>query len=207
VTEIVTGLEPADFLLPTRARAWCVQDLLFHLLLDAQRALVAFASPSDRAPDRDRVSYWEEFRPDVGDGGLAHARFARISASAYSGPEMLVAHWRSTSMAAARAAQREDPEGRIETQGHVLKAADFVDTLVLEAAVHHLDLVLELDAPGPAPEALTLTRGVLEELYGGPLPTVWEDVECVLKATGRLGLDDKDLAALAAGARRLPLLG
>ena len=30
--------------------------------------------------------------------------------------------------------------GCVETQGHVLRASDFVATLVLEATVHHLDL-------------------------------------------------------------------
>src|SRR3954453_11717366 len=48
---------------PPRAEAWNVKELLFHQLLDAQRALVALATPSQAEPDVDAVSYWAPFRP------------------------------------------------------------------------------------------------------------------------------------------------
>ena len=60
---LVAGRGTRDFLRPTGASAWCVQDLLFHQLLDAQRALVAIASPSDAEPDRDAVTYWQAYHP------------------------------------------------------------------------------------------------------------------------------------------------
>src|SRR3954464_7726527 len=86
VTRIVEALEGADFERPTGADAWNVRELLFHQLLDAQRALIAFASPSDAPPDVDAVTYWQDFRPDLGDGGAAHAVFVTKAAAAYDGP-------------------------------------------------------------------------------------------------------------------------
>jgi hypothetical protein len=38
VTGAVSRLSPRDFLRPTLTDDWCVSDVLFHLLLDAQRA-------------------------------------------------------------------------------------------------------------------------------------------------------------------------
>jgi hypothetical protein len=99
----------------------------------------------------------------------------------------------------------------VGTQGHVLGVPDFVSTLVVESTVHHLDLVVELPAgaPGaaPDPEALALTRAVLEGIHGAPLPAAWDDVTSVLKGTGRVGLTDADRAALGDAADRVPLLG
>ena len=99
----------------------------------------------------------------------------------------------------------------METQGHVLTVADLLSTLVVEATVHHLDLVVDLpaDRPGvrPLPESLALARGVLEGLYGGPLPEAWDDETCVLKGTGRVRLTAADEELLDGGSGGLPLLG
>jgi hypothetical protein len=46
-----------------------VQDLLFHQLLDAQRALVTITSPSDAQPDRDAVTCWHEYHPPAATAG------------------------------------------------------------------------------------------------------------------------------------------
>ena len=46
--------------------------------------------------------------------------------------------------------------------------ADLLSTLTVEAAVHHLDLVLRLDRPGPAAGPLAEVRRVLEGLLGRP---------------------------------------
>lgn len=196
VTAVVEPLDEAAFGRATRAAGWTVRDLLFHQLLDAQRALVALASPSDAEPDVDAASYWAAFRPDVGDGGRAHAEFVRVAASAYSSAAPLVEQWRTTSGAAARAARAVGPAVRVETQGHVITVPDLVSTLVVESTVHLLDLTLEVPG-GPPAAALRLTRGVLERLYGAPLPGAWDDSEAVLRGTGRIPDDDP----------RLPLLG
>ncbi|TDD60472.1 hypothetical protein E1263_11130 [Kribbella antibiotica] len=204
ITETVQGLSTADFGRETRCSGLAVGPLLVHLLYDAQRALIAFASPAVAEPNRDFVSYWRDFPP--GSSGDTH--FALGVAAAYRKPGVLVQHWREVSEAAVRAAARA--EGRVETQGHVLAVKDFVATLVLEATVHHLDLTLNLpNAPEPDPEALRLTVRTLDGLFGPAAWDVikWDTTTYVLKGTGRVPLDDADLDMLGAHAERLPLLG
>jgi hypothetical protein len=197
VTATVEGLDGPGFVAATRTEGWSVRDLLFHQLLDAQRALVAIASPADAEPDVDAVTYWAPFRPSAGDGGRAHAGFVRAGAAAYPSGEALVEQWRETSGAAVRAARAAGASGRVGTQGHVITVADLVSTLVVESTVHLLDLTVEVPGPPPPAGALRHTRGVLEALYAGPLPATWDDTEAVLRGTGRLPADDP----------RLPLLG
>ncbi|MGC4942578.1 maleylpyruvate isomerase N-terminal domain-containing protein [Kribbella sp. DT2] len=209
VTEVVQGLSDADFARPTRCEGMAVGALLVHLLYDAERALAAFATPSVEEPDRDFVSYWKDFPP--GPGG--DTSFVQVVASAYQRPSVgLVAHWRELSEAAVRAAAvgLADKGKRVETQGHVLAAKDFVATLILEATVHHLDLVVELpDAPEPDPEALQVTARTLDGLFGPEAWDVigWDTTTYVLKATGRVPLDAADREMLGAHAERLPLIG
>jgi hypothetical protein len=196
----------ADFARPTRT-AWTVRELLFHQLLDAQRTLVALASPADAGSeaDVDAVSYWRPFTPDA-EWNDAHAAFVRVAASAYSTSAVLVDHLATTTEASARAVAAADPAAKVETQGHVITVADLASTLVVEAATHLLDLTVDLTgSPAPPPAALAEARRVLEGLHGGPLPTGWDDVEAVLKGTGRLPLSPEDRAELGGDWR--PLLG
>jgi hypothetical protein len=195
-TAVVADLDPDGFARPTRAAAWSVRELLLHQLLDAQRALVALATPTTQPVDVDATTYWHAWHPAQGDGGAAHAAYVQRAAAAYDGTAGLVGQWRSTSAATARACAARDPGERVETQGHVITAGDLASTLVVEATVHLLDLTLHLPGEPPA-EALAHTHGVLESLYGGPLPDAWSDTEAVLRGTGRVPSDD----------RRLPLLG
>ena len=66
VTDLVAGRTDRDFDRPTRCEGLAVGPLLFHLLLNAQRALMAFASPGDPHADRDFASYWEDFPGRIG---------------------------------------------------------------------------------------------------------------------------------------------
>ena len=187
-TATVSGLSDAELERPSRADAWRLRHLLFHQLLDAQRALVAFGTgaPAGAEPDVDAVTYWRPFRPSHGDGGAAHARFVVRAAEAYDDPRVLVGVWSETAAAAARVAAGADPAGLIVTQGHVIAVPDFVSTLVVEATVHLLD------AYGVPPAgALAHTRGVLEGIHGAPLPEPPDapDADVILRATGRLPSD------------------
>jgi hypothetical protein len=90
----------------------------------------------------------------------------------------------------------------------VLRTADFSATLAVEAAVHHLDLTVDLEgcaAPDPAP--LALVRRVLDGLLGEPTPTRWDDREYALKGTGRAPLSDADRRELGPAVSRFPLFG
>jgi hypothetical protein len=196
----------ADFARPTRTD-WTVRELLFHQLLDAQRTLVALASPAepDEEPDVDPVSYWRPFFPDS-DWNAPHAEFVRVAASAYPSGEVLLDHFTTTVEAAGRAVAAADPVSRVRTQGHVITVTDLASTLVVEATTHLLDLTVDLaGAPGPPAGALSEARRVLDGLNGAPLPQHWDDVEAVLKGTGRTPLTDEERAELREGWR--PLLG
>ena len=190
----------------TRTSAWTVRELLFHLLLDAQRALVAFSTPADSPADVDNATYWRPFRPANGDGGRAHAEYVTRAAAAYSSSEVLVDQWTETSTAAAWAA-RKDRFGTVSTQGHRLRSADLINTLVVEATIHYLDLTLNLKAPSAPAKALKCVRNVPDGLLGAPLPLVWADLEHVLKGTGRVLLTPEDRDGRGDLALRFPLLG
>src|SRR5882757_9323402 len=91
LTETVQGLSDADFERGTRCEGMAVGPLLVHLLYDAERALMAFATPSTAEPDRDFVSYWRDFPAGSG----SDTSFVQTVASAYKIPsQKLVGHWR-----------------------------------------------------------------------------------------------------------------
>lgn len=208
LTAVLSGLGEAEMLLPSRCAGWTVGDVLYHQLLDARRALRTFASPSADPADRDDVSYWRAYSPCGEDSAAspeaaAHARHVRIVSSAYP-PGALRWEWTETAAAACRAA-RACAHQAVTTQGYVLRTADFVGTLAVEAAVHYLDVTVALPAAlPPDPASLALVRRVLDGLLGGPVPAAWDDVSYALKGTGRLPLTDDDRSALGALAARFP---
>ena len=211
VTTAVSELSDTDLIRPSRCAGWAVVDVLYHELLDARRALRTFATPSDDPADRDDVSYWRAYAPGTGedsapDGATAaaHARYVRVAASAYP-PTWLLWDWSETAAAARRAARACDHQF-VATQGHVLPVADFMATLAVEAAVHYLDLTVDLpSAPEPDPASLALVRRVLVGLLGAPLPDFWDDTAAALKGTGREPLTEKDRQALGSLASAFPL--
>jgi hypothetical protein len=75
------------------------------------------------------------------------------------------------------------------------------------AAVHHLDLVLRLDRPGPAAGPLGEVRRVLEGLLGRALPGGWDDVTAARRGTGREPLTEEDRTDLGPAADAFPLFG
>ncbi len=213
VATVADGLGDADLMLPSRCAGWAVGDVLYHQLLDARRALRAFATPAADAPDVDAVSYWRSYGPDSGEHeaagaaqAAAHARHVRIVASAYP-PDALAWEWRETAEAACRAA-RACPHPAVATQGHALRTADFIATLAVEAAVHYLDLTVRLPAaPPPEPASLALVRRVLDGLLGTPMPGGWDDATYALKGTGRAPVAAAERSAIGELADRLPLFG
>jgi hypothetical protein len=205
LTTVAAALTADDLMRPTRCAGWAVADVLCHQLQDARRALRVFASPAGAEPDVDDVSYWAAWSPGL-PGYAGHARHVRIAAAAYGDGE-LVWDWTETAGAAGRAA-RACPHERVATQGHVLRTADFAATLAVEAAVHYLDLTMDLpSAPPPAPEPLALVRRVLDGLSGQPGPGGWDDAEYALKGTGRVALTAADRTGLGPAAARYPLFG
>lgn len=205
VTEIVRGRPDTELIGPTRCTGWSVLDVLYHVLLDAQRALIALATPDDRIADTDYISYWRSF-PAARVGANEHARAVRIAASAFR-PTTLVQLWQETSAAAVHAARAADADLRVSTQQHVLALPDLLVTLAVEACVHALDLTVRVtDVPAPDPAPLALVRRTLDGLLGaGVTRPDWPDEEYALKGTGRLDLTGTEREMLGAAASQFPL--
>lgn len=131
---------------------------------------MAFADPLDAPPGTDAVTYWQKYVAGLEPASAPHVRFVRRSALAYENPKGLVRHWADTTRAAVSAARRTDPDATVATQGHLIRAEDFVDTLVVEATIHYLDLSQELLANPVVPaDAYAVTRATLARLVGVPL--------------------------------------
>ena len=189
----------------TALPGWTVRDLLFHLAGDAQRALVALHTPASDPVDTDAASYWSRWTPGTA-GAAAGLRATRTSASQWSsvrGPASLYA---GTARAVLHAAAAADPEQPVGTQGHVLAVGDLLSTLVVEAAVHTLDLG-EVVPAGPAPAALSEVRRVAEALLGAPVTAAVDDARLARLVTGRAAATPAERDGLGDAAGRLPLFG
>jgi hypothetical protein len=211
LTAVVSPLTDRDLLRPTRCHGWLIADLLFHVLCDAQRALVTFASPAPGPSTADSVSYWTAYpgsgRPS--DGADAAAWWVRRSTSAFPAPSGVRRLWDETAPAAARAAAAADPTTFVATQGLVLTVADFIATLVTEAVIHHLDMLVDLpDAAVPAPEALAIAVSTMDGLMSDDAvrPASWSPTDYLLKAGGRLPLTARERRELGSAAGWFPLL-
>ncbi len=186
---------------PSRCSGWAVRDLVFHLLGDAQRALVALHTPAPGPADVDAVSYWRGWQPEPPGDDLGR-RATRISASVWTRIGPLARLYAETARAVLVAARDRPARGLVATQGHVISVTDLLSTVAVEATVHQLDLGLgEPSRPG-----LAEARRVLDALLGRPAP-ITGDVRYVLVATGREPPDGEEKALLGADASRLPLFG
>jgi hypothetical protein len=192
--------------LPTRCAGWSVRDLVFHLLCDAQRALVALGTPADWPADTDSVDYWRSWQPGR-PGADAGRRSTRAMASAWTHAASLVESYAETARAVLRQVERADGAALVRTQGRVLTVEDLCATLAVEASVHHLDMLVAWPAPGPSPAAFALVRETLDGLLGRHAPPDWTDVQYVLVGTGRERLTDAERREVGSAAERFPLFG
>jgi hypothetical protein len=203
---VLSALDTEEGWQPSGCAGWAVLDLTQHLLFDTQRGLVALATPADVPADTDAVGYWRAWQPTAAEDAEDLWR-TRVTASASRGLAALAATYAEATAAVLVAASRVDPAARVRSQGHVLRVADLLSTLAVEAAVHHLDLVASLDRPGPGETPLAEVRRVLEGLAGGPLPPRWDDGTAARRGTGREPLTAADRLELGPVAARFPLFG
>jgi len=203
----VAGVDEEASWAPTGCTGWAVRDLVFHLVMDAQRGLVALHTPAPGPADRDAAGYWADWRP--GTRGAANGRrFVRVASSMFLLFGQLRGLYEETARAVVHAGSTADPADLVGTQGHVLSTADLLATLAVEATIHHLDLVAHLpEAPGPSAAGLAAVRTTLDGLLGRPVPLEWDDAHYARAATGRAPLTAAERAALGPDADRLPLLG
>jgi hypothetical protein len=201
---LAVSLDEAASWRPTGCAGWAVRDLVHHLLGDAQRALVALATPDAGPADKDATTYWIE-APGAPDADSRGIRASRTMASQWR-LDFLTASYAETAAAVLTLAGRAAPDDLIATQGHVLSVADLVTTLVVEATIHHLDLTLDLDRAGPQPVPVAVTRATLDALLGRPTPAGWDSGQWLRVATGRAGLTEDQRGYLGPDVERLPLL-
>ena len=204
ISSLTADLDATDFGQPTMCRGWTVVDVLLHQLHDAQRALVALASPASGPADVDHVTYWHAYSAE-NPGASAHAEAVRIAAAAFSHSAAVATLWRETSEAVVRVAWDAEPGKFVTTQGLVLAIDDLVATLTVEAVVHSFDIAQAVGRTPMLGSAAAFTRRTLDGLLGGPPPEKWTDDEYVLKATGRVVLSTEDGAALTGRVARWPL--
>jgi hypothetical protein len=202
---IAVSLDEREAWRHTRCAGWAVRDLLLHLLGDAQRALVALATPAAGPPDRDAITYWTD-APTGDDAEFRQLRAQRTIASAWA-LGALTRTFTETTRAVVTLAGRAAPDSLVATQGHVIQVDDLVTTLAVEAAVHHLDLVVDLNRPGPRPEPLALVRATLDGLLGHSTPPDWSDERWALVGTGRVPPSGRERRVLGPAIGELPLLG
>ncbi|SOD74807.1 mycothiol maleylpyruvate isomerase-like protein [Jatrophihabitans sp. GAS493] len=201
---VALSLSERDSWCGTGCPGWSVRDLFVHLLGDAQRALVALATPADRPADRTASSYWID-SPGQEDPESRGLRSVRTMAAAWR-LEYLAATYAETTRAVLTLAERSDSESVVATQGHALQVGDLIDTLTVEAGLHHLDLLTELDRPGPNARVLATIRRTLDGLLGHPAPSTWDDLTWARIGSGRSELSAADRAALGPDADRFPLI-
>ncbi|MEU1316747.1 maleylpyruvate isomerase N-terminal domain-containing protein [Streptomyces tibetensis] len=201
----VADLSDEDLGRPSGCTGWLVRDLVCHLIVDAQDVLITLATPSDREPTRDELTYWDVSEtPPTGDDPL-DALTVRLAA-AYEDPGLLKFHLDDVGSAAGRAALLADPAGRIGTRDEVLTVGDFLSAYVLEWTLHHLDLIAHL--PGaklPPAEGLLRSREMLERIAGGTFPSSLPDADALLIGTGRRAPTGAEQAELGDLASRVPL--
>ena len=190
---------------PTGCRGWSVLDLGYHLVEDAHRALVDLNTPLSCPADTDAVGYWRPGRPSPHDGDDLWS--ARVAAGVQGGIVNIARRHAEAAAAVVVAAGRVRLDDVVRSQGAAMTVADDLSSMVVEAAIHHLDLVRHLDRPGPADGPLGEVRRVLEGLFGGAFPDSWDDATVARRGTGREPLTDADRAALGELAGRIPLFG
>ena len=202
----VRSLEGGQWLTPSGCTGWLVQDLVFHLIIDAQDVLITLATPTDAEPTHAAAGYWE-LGGDLPTGMDDEGKFTRRAAASYTSTEWLAFHFDDLAAAAGRTAARADRASRVETRDLVLTVADYFETYVVESTLHHLDLVAHLSGvDGPGAECLAATRRTVETVLGAELPAEMDDRSALLVATGRRVPSEAERAALGGLAAKVPVV-
>ncbi|MGW6010025.1 maleylpyruvate isomerase N-terminal domain-containing protein [Streptomyces sp. NPDC055210] len=201
----VAEVPDEDFEQPSGCTGWLVRDLVCHLVIDAQDILITLVTPADTGPTVDAVTYWQLGGTPAGEDPL-DALIPRLAA-AYGEPELLKFHFDDVGSAAGRAAGLADPTARVGTRDEVLTVGDYLSVYVLEATLHHLDLISRLTSTTQPPaETLAAARASLEQIAGTPFPASFSDKAALLIGTGRRTPTDAEKTALGTLAGRLPLV-
>lgn len=192
----VAQLPDAALECPSGCEGWRVRDLVQHLSLQAQELLITLATPADTSPTADALSWWTP-APTIPDGRSPHdALLARV-ADAHDSAAQVREGFEHVAAAADRAAQLAHPDLPVTAGDRTLTVRDLLGGLVLEATLHHLDLIAPLPgAEAPPAEGLAAARELVERRLRIQLPGDWTDAEALRIATGRAEATPAERAAL-----------
>ncbi len=203
---ITAGLNDTDLTKSTACAGWRVADLITHLRLGMDGILQGLVSATDKPTDRDAISYWSAF-PSTGSAGFSEVRWIWAQSASYKNASGLQSHFED-SAAAAQAACAQSRNGRITFQSHVMMIDDFLSMWITEFAVHHFDLIYDLDdRPTPSEEVVRFLVATLQTLTGVTDLDRWDELSFIRKATGREALNSDDLEKLGEKKRRFPAFG
>jgi uncharacterized protein (TIGR03083 family) len=196
----VDDLNENGLLGASRCPGWTRMDALVHVLAGWQEMLAGLVSLVDTAPTVDAASYWQAFAAQYGDEDpVLQVMSQRRRTSVYPRPASARSELHDVADAVLLGVQGLGARP-CTWQGHVFAPGDYLAVWAVEVVVHHLDLFAKEPVP---PDALRLTRDVIEALVEAPLPADWSDEDAVLIGTGRIPMPTEP-AWLAS---RLPALG
>lgn len=112
---LATSLDEVNSWRPTGCAGWTVRDLVQHVLSDAQRALVALATPAAGPADKDATTYWLD-SPGAPDSDSRAIRATRTMASQWN-LNYLTATYAETAAAVVTVAASATPADLVSTQG------------------------------------------------------------------------------------------
>lgn len=191
-----TGLEPLDPSLPH----WTVFELAGHFDISIGLTRMLIAEPSDGQPGRDRVSFFIFPRSEVAPVVYDYA-YTMVGGKQPSDMVEVLTETFTKTIEDARAT----PPDTVGSGYYALMRLDeFLQSRVLEAVVHGLDLTDALGwQPAATDDGIRLTAGILDELLarrtvGGRPADLGDDLQWIRAASGR-GIDHPD--------PRLPLIG
>jgi uncharacterized protein (TIGR03083 family) len=203
---ITAGLSDTDLAKSTSCTGWRVADLITHLRLGMDEILQGLSSATDKPTDRDAISYWRDW-PPTGPASFSDVRWIWAQSASYATASGLRDHF-EVSAAAAQAACAQSSSGPISFQSHVMMIDDFLSMWIVEFAVHHFDLVRDIENQrAPSEEVIDLLIATLQTLTGVNDLNGWDELTFIRKATGRETLNRDDLEKLGDKKRRFPAFG
>lgn len=203
---IVAGLSDVDVIKPTACAGWRVADLITHLRLGTDEILQGLVSATEDPPDRDALSYWKDW-PPRGPRGFADVRWLWAQTASYANTNALKSHFEDSARA-AQSACAHAPQGRVAFQSHVMATDHFLSMWMTEFAVHHFDLIenLERELP-PSKEVMGSLLTTLDAVTESTRLERWDDRSFIRKSTGREPLDFDERQELREHSSLFPALG
>jgi uncharacterized protein (TIGR03083 family) len=203
----LAGLDPGDWLRPTRCPPMNVRELAVHALRGAYRIVELLADPvRDAEPEKDAVTY---FRYDPIAVGVGVVSRAQEESAARPADADVAAEWGTAwkgALETAHEAIGDDPV--IASPLGTIRLREYLRTRCVEVTIHLMDLQHALGRePDPSPEGLEAACDVLRGSLGTDLRLLgMDDVRFALVGTGRAELTAAEREMLGPLSGSFPLL-